>query len=69
MVQSVVVDCTVPRDPYAHTLAALQAAPKQLRDWNRSTLKRIRELASSTNAEEKLGGVTFFYRRGLIYRM
>ena len=61
---------TPSRDPHAHTLAALQATPKQLRDWQQTdpTLQKIRKLASSASTEEKFGGATFFYRGGLIYR-
>jgi hypothetical protein len=29
----VVVDCTLPKESHAHTLAALQATFEQLRDW------------------------------------
>ena len=60
---------TPSKDPRAHVLAALQANPEQLRDWQQTdlTLQKIRELASAS-AEEKSGGATFFYRGGLIYR-
>ena len=60
---------TPSKDPRAHALAALQANPEQLRDWQQTdlTLQKIRELASAS-AEEKSGGATFFYCGGLIYR-
>ena len=72
-VQSVVVDCTLPKTPCKNprtcTLAALQATPEQLRDWQQTdlTLQKIRKLASAS-AEENSSGATFFYYGGLIYR-
>ena len=53
--ETVVVDCSLPVLPHAHTPAALQATSQQLRDWQQTdpTLQKIRELASGDPVEER----------------
>ena len=74
-VQSMVVDCTLPKLPLGTLMQTLLQLCKLLLSSRETGNKQIRcyrrsesWLASSASAKEKLGGVTFFYCGGLIYR-